>query len=169
MITLTTTDVKAFRQANRYVVRLNRDGVKITLIKERKRQDTGPFKSDSNDDLRYELNANSPEHNRDKDACFVQTYPGGAFKALTLLMRPGDTLYFSARDNGNNYLRVAEIPVGKLDSAYHPHYNGLHADELTVSIERNGKMILQDLLLTYTVCPDNTARAIKAVTYTLNA
>ncbi|MCP4651112.1 MAG: hypothetical protein GY853_13685 [PVC group bacterium] len=94
-------------------------------------------------------------------ACFVIMYQAETnVKALHHILRAGDILELSAMDNTNSYLKNAEIrpEVWKDGNLWHPHYYGLHNDELTCRIIRKGKVIISRLILDSSNCPDNTAR-----------
>jgi hypothetical protein len=83
--------------------------------------------------------------------------------ALHRLIKPGDVLHFQVFDNRNQYLEHAVLFRGREDdpTCGEIEYVGLHHDMLYVSISRNGKTWLRQLVLEDSICPDNTARAVK--------
>ena len=97
-------------------------------------------------------------------ACFVSLFPrDGGWSAVRAILRPGDVITFRARDNRNEYLKRAEIPSDSWpdDKRYfHPHYHGLHHDELVVGVYRRGKEIVRGLVVEDSISPDNTARRL---------
>ena len=87
----------------------------------------------------------------------------GNWWALRKLLRVGDELSFRVLDNANGYLEKAEIEpsaFGK-DAIHHCHYKGIHNDTLVVTIRRKNKEFVRDMELMHTICPDNTARALR--------
>jgi hypothetical protein len=160
-IELTREDIKAMRAANRYSVTINGDGVRIGLVKEIRRRTNDGF-GDERNELRREFNANGGLHQA--VAGFYAHFPSGAWQALCAIVRPGDSLHFHARTNGNGYLDAAVIPAGKLE--HHTFgYSELFNDELCVSIMRKAKTIVRDMVLAHSICPDNSARAIRRAEY----
>jgi len=77
------------------------------------------------------------------------------WEALGLIIRSGDEVRFYARDNRNGYEKTATAYLGN------EKYEGLHHDQLVASVHRNGKKILNSLVLEQSVCPDNGVRPIK--------
>lgn len=69
----------------------------------------------------------------------------GTIDILRLVLRENDKIKIYARDNFSDCIRDA----------------GLHNDELIISIFRKDKCIVRDMVITASVCPNNTARAIK--------
>lgn len=152
-MSLTKDDVQAMRQATTVCVRFaGGPTAEVQLIKRRPR--VGPF--DAEDDVRRVVTV--PAH--DTHAWFHINIHNreGAWAVLASIVRPGDALTLEACENGNDYLRYAECPAGKLDSG---PYDGLFADELRVSVRRQGKPIVGRMVVAYSVCPDNSARAIR--------
>jgi len=158
---LTKEDVQAIKQADRFVVRLDNGTAKLEAIKRIRAKKDGPFSSEETE-LRFTIEG--PAHSN-VSATFVCLYPHGQWEALALIVRPGDELKFSARTNGNGYLEAAVIPAGKLEHHY-SGYDKLYHDELTVSVFRsaNGrsKTIIREMILDDSICPDNSARAIRS-------
>ena len=160
MIELRKDDIKAMKAADRVAIKLSDATGQFTLIKDIRQVNTGVF----------ELEGNSHEARRTlqgaigttTEAWFYISYAKscGQWQALCAIVRPGDQVELRARENNNNYLDAAEIPHGKLGE-YHGRYEKLHHDECLVTIVRKDKRIVRDLLLVWSVCPDNTARAIK--------
>jgi len=151
---LTKDDITALRQADEIVVHIaktatnpnaNKAEAIVSLVK--KPSSDGVFKT-MKCERKIGVDAYLPGWSRKAFACFL--YVGGlqdgAIGALRQLIRPDDELVLIARENGNNYERDA----------------GLHHEELTATIYRNGKTIIDKLVLTCSVCPDNTARMIQA-------
>lgn len=164
---LTKADLKALRNADDAVVRVTRDGATFELLKRRERRDTDGFtSSDSYDLLRYPIAV----ENHGRAIGTVVLHDGGAFQVLQRFCRVGDRLSFRLYENGNGYSRAAvvlEERLGKAidgsDARYHyGGYDKLHIDELAVTITRNKKQLIQNLVLSSTPCVDNTARHITA-------
>lgn len=164
MRTLTADDVTALRTMDKVVVNIKDDSATIRVIKTMPARKGYPATESEREIL---ADANS----RGTTACFVTLFPRGEWRALALLAHAGDRLIFRVADNQNSYLRAAVVPAANLDSPqYHTDYAGLHHDELYVSIVRdrgtNGSSrpttILRDLTLASSICPDNSARAIKS-------
>ena len=65
--------------------------------------------------------------------------------ALYYIVKPGDKLYFYVESNQQENLTVV----------------GLYNDQLNCKIFRNDKEIVPQFLLGYSICADNSARAIK--------
>lgn len=93
----------------------------------------------------------------------------GAWQALLQILRPGDQLDLYARENGNGYLKVARCDASDFgeEAKYHGNYQGLHLDECIVRMKRKGKVVVDGLVLDFSCCPDNSARAIRPVEYRL--
>jgi hypothetical protein len=69
----------------------------------------------------------------------------GNWQALCMMIRPDDKVIFHARVNGNRYTEDSELFV----------------DEFAVNIVRKDKVIVRDMVLASTICPDNTARMLQ--------
>lgn len=80
-----------------------------------------------------------------RSAHFFGMYPNGQWQALKAILKPNDILTFEFRENSSGYLESA----------------GLHHDELLVTVKRNGTTIINRMMLEWSCCPENTARAIK--------
>ncbi len=155
---LTADDISAMRQATTILVRMRGDkAAEVTLQKESAGRASGPFGRDEKTLERFVV----CQSNGAVAWFHISTYRD-TFKVFASTLRPGDTLTLCAVDNSNQYLEMAECPHGKLDSG---SYSRLHADELTATVRRtvNGKTktIVESMLLAYSVCPDNSARAIQ--------
>lgn len=163
-MTLTADDCRAMRAATSVVVHIADGRTRLTLNKDTRRPKarrdgfTEPQQT-----LERELFGTAPP---ETIADFVLMYANhhGNWRALCQLVRPGDVLTWYADDTGheNQYLRAAVIPAGALSDTYHPAgYDRIYIDVLGVNIERKGRQILQGFDLLFTVCPNNTARAIR--------
>lgn len=157
-LTLSKDDISAMRQATTILVRMRGDRTAVlTLQKETAGAKSGPFGRDAKILERVvTCQANTAT------AWFHVSSYRDSFAVLATVLRPGDTLTLRAVENGNQYVKSAECPHGKLDSG---SFDGLHADELTATVTRhaNGqsKTIVNNMLLAYSVCPANSARAIQ--------
>lgn len=158
---LTQEDCAALRDATSYVVRLEGETCSLELTKriEAKREGFGR----TNVELERTIVGRAGSLTQ---AFFSEHYAGGAFQALGRIVRAGDVLRFYAYDdNSNDYLRAARIPDGAL--SYHPGgYDRLYLDELCVDVYRPGRTgrdrkIVERLVLCHSVCPQNTARAVR--------
>ncbi len=163
MATLTKDDVKAIKEAQTFIVYLRRDEGTFTL-KKRVSKKNELFTVEE-DYARYEMKLEDDQITLPRDenrATFVSLYADGAWDALKRLVRVGDRLIFRARENGNGYLNAAIIPAGALkEDFHHGGYDRLFVDELSVSIVRNGRMIVREMVVESSICPDNTARAFR--------
>ena len=61
------------------------------------------------------------------------------------ILKLNDKIVFRSRVNNNGYLDKA----------------GLFNDELCISVYRKDKLIIKDMVIDWSICPDNSARAIK--------
>jgi hypothetical protein len=156
---LSSDDCAALRGATTYVVRLDGQTVSLELT----RKERTPNRKDG-------YGRTSVERSRTiggaagslTRATFVQLYPGGAWQAFARVVRPGDVLrFYASEDNSNGYLRAAVIPAGAMEDGYHPQgYPRLYVDELCVDVVRNGRLVVDRLVLCYSICPQNSARAV---------
>ena len=149
---ITTSDLQAIKGATAYSVSLGPVST-LECIQKRDRRSRGVFSAQA-EELRYSVTLDA----FDGRAHFYAMYPGGTWDALRLILRVGDELTFHARDNSNQYEQRAMAPIGRMDSGT---FDGLHHDELVATIRRNGKAIVRDMVLMSSVCPDNSARAIR--------
>ena len=86
------------------------------------------------------------EPNTYPNACFVSMYcKRTAWTMLAGFIKVDDDLFFHCTTNNNQYLDNANL--------FH--------DILYCTIYRNDKMIIDDYILESSICPDNSARAIK--------
>lgn len=160
-LTLTADDVAAMRAASSYVVRLEGDHVHLDLTcRVRPRAPRGFTLEDQYARPEGQRRLTGAAHTVTR-GCFVQVYPTGAWQALTKLVRPGDVVRFYAlEDNSNDYLRAAVIPPHTLE--HHGFgYARLYLDELCVDVTRGRKTVLHGLTLCHSLCPQNSARAIR--------
>ena len=163
---LTKEDVQAMRHATSVVIRIDDGKVRVEMAEKVTAHKRGVMLES---ELRHSVDANGGvSRNAGTRAVFSIGYAAldGNWQALCMLVRPGDDLRFNASDNGNGYLKHAEISPYAWDDepdakGHHPHYYRLYNDWLTVTIYRQGKPILRDLYLDHTLCPNNSARAIK--------
>lgn len=65
--------------------------------------------------------------------------------ALRYILKKGDILRIYTYKNGTQYLKAA----------------GLNYDQLCISVERKNKMIIPRMVIASSLCPNNSARAIK--------
>jgi hypothetical protein len=149
-IALTLDDIRAMKQASRFSVRIDNDGAHVRLTKELPVRKTGPFcGGGERQEVGREFNANIWSTTCGR---FYASHCDGAWRALSLLARPGDMLLFEMRVNNNGYVDKAHL--------FH--------DELLVTLLRRGKLgkrditIVRDLVLMTSITPENSARAIKA-------
>lgn len=153
---LTADDCAAIRGATTYVVRL--EGEAATLELSRRDVATRRGFGRTNVELERTIGGAAGSLTR---ATFVQLYPGGAWQALARIVRPGDVLrFFASEDNSNSYSRAAVIPAHTLEE-HATGYDRLYVDELCVHVVRKGRLVLDRLVLCYSICPQNSARAVK--------
>lgn len=145
---LTKTDIQAIKAADSFVVRLTPNTSVIECIKRVHVRKSGPFEA-QREELRYLITFEDAAVN----AFFYVSFANGAVDALRLILRDGDDVTLRTFDNTNGYATDA----------------GLHNDELRVSVSRNGKTLIDGLVLDHSLCPDNAARAVRTERYTLTA
>jgi hypothetical protein len=156
---LTKDDVAAIRGATSYSVHLQDGVARLNLTKRLERKTVQGFAPASTSSELERLIVGDAATLA--NAWFHEMYPRGAWEALRQLVRVRDVLLFwVAQDGSNDYMKACEIPKGKLDGHYRG-YDRVYCDELQVSLERGGKYIVRDLVLTYSICPENTARAYR--------
>jgi hypothetical protein len=158
---LSREDCAAMRKTSRYVVRLEGHTARLELKREAKIKAADGFARTSVD-LTRTIAGEAGTLTR---ATFVELYAGGSWQALARLVRAGDVLrFYAADDNSNGYLQAAIIPAGAMESSYHgAGYPRLYVDELRVDVVRKDRAIVRGLLLTYSICPQNSARAVEGV------
>lgn len=164
---LNKDDVTAIRKATSYSVDLNRDKEGVVLRCYKRVREDNVFSAErawSGDKRRRDIVCEA-YNEYGNEGHFSSLYPRGAWRVFAQLVREGDRLEFRAGENGNDYVHKAMIPAGTLDFA-HQEYKGLFCDELMVTVYRTGKdgrekAIVHDLVLEYSVCPDNLGRAIR--------
>lgn len=99
-------------------------------------------------EIRFSYRSRDPiQQSGYKSASFCTLYPySGAWKALSLILRPGDLLTLVAMDDRTENLKERD----------------LHADTLYAMVTRKGKVILDMFPVEYSAgCPDNSARSLK--------
>ena len=138
--TLTKDDILALRKVcdlpySGYV-RLDRDGARIDISKT---ENINGFETRQSRTIPL-------VHPTTETAGFFIYGDIGGFMALSVLAREGDQITVYARRNNNQYLDDA----------------GLNHDELLGTLTRNGKTIVRDVLLAWSCCPNNSARAIQS-------
>ena len=164
---LTKEDIVAMKQADRVCFRLTKNEAypkasashgQITLIQEG--DDASVF---SRGERKREIECDGYLPGTASHA-FAMFYASprnhGAWGAVQQLARAGDTLVLTARENGNQYVRAAEIPAGKMDT-HDQGYSSIHADEMCITIRRGDKTIIHELVLYHCTCPNNSARLIQ--------
>jgi hypothetical protein len=167
-MTLTKEDVKAITLADGFVVAIDGKIAKLRLIKKSTRRKLGPFEAKT-EDAEYSITC---DIGSTQSACFVELYRSGAYDALARIVRPGDRLIFSARQNNNQYADACVILRGALKDSPSDSYAHLHCDELLVTVARmmkNGRerAIVRELVIDTSFTPDNTARALRPLSYSL--
>jgi hypothetical protein len=171
-MTLTAEDIRAMKNATAVCVWLKKGTARVTLTKElrptpgRKRND-GFSEPDQRITMEREMHGPA---GTTITASFVIMFARshGNWKALTMLVRPGDRLEFYA-DNGheNQYVTSAIIPADALPGYGREGYSRIYVDTLGVTIYRKERQILSGLDLTFSICPQNSARAIQPDSYSL--
>jgi hypothetical protein len=160
---LTREDVKAIKSADAVSVwfRAAEGEVRLCLIK--KLKPVAGFEGEEGEVRRTLTDPQSAW--QPYQASFAMLWTSyGAWQLLAHTVREGDCLTFSCRENSNGYLGKATIPAGKWSEEeryHHGSYDRLYKDELLVSLTRNGKVIVRELVLEDTIAPANTARAIQ--------
>lgn len=155
-MSLTKDDIAAMRGANHYHIHLTDGVARLTLT--RLTRISHPGYPSEEVSTRREIEGTAGN----RVSGFFSHYPSGAWSALAKLVKPGDVLMFSLYpDNSNQYLKSAAIPSGAMEGLNRVGYPRLYADELWVSVLREGVTFLSGLVLGYSICPDNSARAVK--------
>lgn len=159
-MTLSVEDCAAIRTATSYVVRLEGETASLELTRRTMARERGYGRTSVELERTIRGSAGSLVQ-----GLFMELYVSGSWKALAQLVRPGDTLrFYASDDNSNGYLRAACIPAGAMDEQYHSSgYPRIYVDELRVNIDRKGRQLVNGMLLTYSICPDNSARAVRAM------
>jgi hypothetical protein len=158
---LSAEDCAAIRGATSYVVHLQGEIVQLTLT----RKERTPARKDGYErtDLERSRTIVGAAGTLTR-ATFVQLYAQGAWQALARIVRAGDVLrFYAAEDNSNGYLRAATIPAGAMrEDGYHGQgYDRLYVDECCVDVVRQGRRVVERLVLCYSICPQNSARAVE--------
>jgi hypothetical protein len=159
---LSAEDCAAIRGATSYVVWLQGETVQLTLT----RKERTPARKDGYErtDLERSRTIVGAAGTLTR-ATFVQLYAQGAWQALARIVRAGDVLrFYAAEDNSNGYLRAASIPAGAMheDGGHHAYgYDRLYVDECCVDVVRQGRRVVERLVLCYSICPQNSARAVE--------
>jgi len=157
---LTAEDCAAIRGATTYVVRLEGDTVRLDLTRKERTPDRKDGYGRTTVERERTIGGAAGTTVR---GTFVELYPGGAWQALSLIVRPGDVLRFYAHDdNSNGYLRAAVIPPGAMNEQYHYQgYPRIYLDECCVDVVRGTRLVLNRLVLCHQVSPQNSARAVQ--------
>jgi len=159
-MTLTKTDIDAIKQADSFSITLGSSSA-MRCIKRAAARRSGPFAAQA-EDLAYVIRLDRAS----VSAHFSVLYPEGAFDALRAILRAGDELTIDARENGNQYCREA----AHASTRDVPGFSGLYHDECIATVTRNGKTVVRQLVLTDSICPANSARAISGpIAYSLTA
>jgi hypothetical protein len=158
-MTLTAEDITAMRAATSWAVRLDGGIATLRLTKRLPERTRDGFTARTSSEPERTITGTAPTIVK---AWFSEAYLEGNFAALRQLVRAGDQLRWYA-DQGaeNSYLRAAVIPPGALqDSHYHAGgYDRLYCDSLCVDVVRKGKRIIERMTITFSLCPQNSARA----------
>jgi len=156
---LTKDDCAALRGATTYVVRLEGETASLELIKKLRTKPRVDGFGSTSIELERTIGGAAGSLTR---GTFVQLYAHGAFQALARLVRPGDVLkLYADPDGGNQYLRAAVIPAGTLEG-HGGGYDRLYLDELCVDVIRGRRLLVDRLVLAYSLTPQNSARAVEA-------
>lgn len=165
---LSKEDITAIKLADRVCFRLTKSGQhplasraagEISLIKEN--ENDAVFNSGGRDSERViSVDGSLPGWARKAFAMRWVYRPAGSWTAFVALVRVGDEIHLSARENGNDYVKAAMIPAGKLSPA-DTGYSEIHCDEMVLTVRRKGKTILQEMTIVSSICPDNSARMIQ--------
>ena len=167
---LTKEDAKAIRLADSVCFHLTKETAesdtlaavcRITLSKEIKTgSDVFPGSNERMTAQRFiTTRAHLP---RGASKAFASLWDGenGAWGLIRRTIREGDEVTFSARENGNQYVKAAKINSGDLEN-HDCGYDSLHSDELLVSVYRKGSSIASCVVIAHSTCPNNTARMIQ--------
>lgn len=143
MFTVTKEFKKALKTADRINFTFKENSLTIRFIIEEKKNRSGWIKPE----IITEYHANCESYMSFDEAWFNIMYADSStIYALNYILKAGDVIYFDNMDNSNSYLEKA----------------GLHNDELTCRIYRKDKPIIQRMVLTHSICENNSARSIKA-------
>lgn len=159
---LTKDDVKAIKTADAVTVWFRADAGEVSVSLIKKLKAVAGFEGD-NEVRRTLIDPQSSYQPYQASFCLMwASY--GAWQLLAHTAKEGDCLTFSCRENSNGYLEKAAIPAGRWSEEeryHHGSYDRLYKDELLVTLTRNDKVIVRELVLTDTICPANTARGIQ--------
>jgi hypothetical protein len=175
---LTKDDIAAIRQADRLYAHVRPgENSTITAVKTLYPQDRerkGPFTTNERERQR-EIATDSrqttdcPNTMRAFFSVPCGQFGDGNMGVLALMLRPGDRLVLSARTNENGYVRAASIQRGRLEHSPSDAYDRIYVDELTAEIVRvkdeREHTIARNVVIAMSICPDNSARAIRAGSY----
>lgn len=168
---LSKDDIYAIRQADRMYAHV-RPGDKSTLtaVKNLCGQKRGPFASQARE-VQREIAIDASSHDSAPKAFFSIScgqYGRGNMAILAAMLRPGDRIVLHATTNNNGYLDAASIQPGRLENS-RDAYERLYVDELLAAVVRvkdgRDRTIASNVLISYSICPDNSARAIRSGSY----
>ncbi len=135
------TDIK---KADCITVHFNKKECILSLITKEKQNNNGWIKPEQRKTYKAEVSS----WNSHKKAYFYIGYKESSnFQAIEHIARAGDKLSLFAEENNNQYLEEVNL--------FH--------DELIARIYRKDKVVIQRLMLCWSCCPDNSARAIKKI------
>jgi len=141
MIDVTREFKAKFKAADTIIVGIKDNIILFTCIREAHRKmgwDTP--------ETRREFTYTNENYTKMDNAWFHIPYAkDSTIHALYYLLKIGDQLRFSTLDNSCEYLTK----------------NKLHHDELIVSVYRKGNCIIPRMVITSSVCEDNSARSIQ--------
>ena len=168
---LTKDDIDAIRQADRMYAHVRPgDRSTLTAVKNLYGQKRGPFESQAREAQReIAVDAASATGSKAHFSISCGQYGRGNMAILAAMLRPGDRLVLHATTNNNGYLDAASIQRGRLENAPGDSYDRLYVDELLAAIVRTkderDRTIASNVLISYSICPDNSARAIREGSY----
>lgn len=84
----------------------------------------------------------------------TDTIPYSNCQALQYVLKENDEIIFFHEQNGNEYCKKAHIEING------ESYDGINIDELCCRIIRKNKQIVNRFILSYSACPNNTARMV---------
>ena len=172
---LTKEDIKALRTCDRVVVQIgtpDSDTAVVRCLKEVKM--VGGFtSSDPYNTAEYEIAAEGHIRGCMVGAIGYQTTPTyrtascylyadsyGAWGLLVKSLRVGDRIVFTARENGNGYIKG--VSSGRTTDTSDISFSDLHYDEMCLTIYRKGKVFADRVVFEHSICPSNSARMLQA-------
>jgi len=170
---LTKEDIKALRTCDRVVVRIgtpDSDTALVRCIKEIKT--VGGFtSSDPCTTAEYEIETEGhigkwnigikPTQPYKTASCFLYSSQYGAWGLLVKSLRVDDRIVFTARENGNGYIKgVSSGKTSDIDNNI--SFTDLHYDEMCLTIYRKGKVVADRVVFDHSICPSNSARMLQA-------